>query len=320
MKTSNDWVKLSFIIMMSVNCAQANAQQPQRYFPDDLQQDGKITLSPGFSPDGETIYFAQSECSPIWQCPQRLKTAQLTADGWSTPELVELPVDARTDWPAVTPDGKTLVFSWSAPRDDYQNLDIYENFDLYTLDLTAPNAIPIPIYGADINRPRAGEIKQRRYFHNESLASVTAAGDLYFMTERIDGFGERDIYVAKAGVDGRFQTAVPLPEPINSKQRDDGVWVDSSGTIMLLTYPNRGGKGGADLFVSMLRNGEWSQPRNLGPQINSPYADFAGHLTPDKKSLVFTSDRPFPGQEEGLLQVWIADLPEEILSLIKSPL
>jgi hypothetical protein len=320
MKTSNDWVKFLLAVLILTIVAAVNAQQPQRFFPEALQQDGKITLSPGFSPDGKTIYFAQSECTPIWECPQRLKTAQLTADGWSTPELVQLPVDARTDWPAVTPDGNTLVFSWSAPREDYQNLDVIENFDLYTLDLTKSGSVPVPIYGADINRPRAGEIKSRRYFHNESYSSVTAAGDLYFMTERIDGFGERDIYVAKAGDDGRYQTAVPLPEPINSKQRDDGVWVDSSGTVMLLTYPNRGGQGGADLFISILRNGEWIEPRNLGPQINSPFADFAGRLTPDKKSLVFTSDRPFPSQEEGLLQVWVADLPEGILRLIKSPL
>ncbi len=297
-------------------CFQLKAQQPQRFHPEALQQDGKVTLSPSFSPNGKTIYFAQSECSPIWECPQRLKTSSLSLDGWSIPTLVSLPVDARVDWPNVTPDGKMLVFSWSAPRDDYENLDILENFDLYTLDLTRPGALPIAIYGADINRPRAGEIKSRRFFHNESLPSITETGDLYFMTERIDGLGERDIYITRAGGYGRYRTAVPLPKPINSNERDDGVWVNTTGNIMLLSYPNRGGQGGPDLFISVLRKGEWTTPRNLGPQINSPFAEFGGRITPDQKNIVFTSDRPFPGQSAGLLQVWTAEIAQDILQLI----
>lgn len=310
----------NFVILVgaSLLCLPLLAKQPERFFPTALQQDGKVTLSPGFSPDGKTIYFAQSECTPIWKCPQRLKRASLGVNGWSEPQLVSLPQEARTDWPAVTPDGKTLVFAWSAPREDYQNLEIIENFDLYTLDLTDQSAIPIAIYGADINRPRAGEIKTRRYFHNESLSTVTKSGDLFFMTERIDGIGERDIYVARAGKNGRYKTAIPLPAPINSKGRDDGVWVNPKGNIMLLTYPDRGGYGGPDLYISVMKKEEWSSPINLGKQVNSSYADFAARITPDQKSIVFTSDRPFAGQKAGLLQVWIADIPENIKDLILS--
>lgn len=287
-------------------CTYAAEDEPQRFAPDQLDQDGKVTLSPGFSPDGQTIYFAQSECSPIWECPQRLRRAQRTAQGWTTPEDVPLPRDGRVDWPSVSPDGKTLLFSWSAERDELAGLDIRENFDLYSLDLTDPAAVPIALTSGDINRPRAGSLKTLRFMHNETLPSLTSTGTLYFMTERPDGIGERDIYVARPAQDGMFRTAVPLPAPINTSGRDDGVWVDAEGSIMLLSYPNRGGEGGSDIFISFMKAGSWSKPQNVGARINSSYADFGARLTPDKTEIVFTSDRPYDEQEAGLLQVWSA--------------
>lgn len=297
-----------FLAAMFALPAAAQPEAPQRLAPDNLNQDGRVTLSPGFSPDGQTIYFAQSECTPIWECPQILKRAHRTNDGWSAPETVPLPQIARADWPSVSPDGQTLIFSWAADRPELSTLDIRENFDLYTLDLTEADAVPVPIRSGGINRPRAGSLKTLRLMHNETLPSLTRSGALYFMTERPDGTGERDIYIAQQQEDGRFSTAVPLPAPINTEERDDGVWVDADEKIMLLTYPERGGEGGPDIFISFNTENGWSDPQNVGPSINSQYADFAARLTPDKTQIVFTSDRPFDGKTRGLLQVWTAPL------------
>ncbi len=286
----------------------AIAETPKRFFPEALQQDGRITLSPGFSPDGRTIYFAQSECSPIWECPQTLKRSTLGDKGWSAPAAVDLGAEARADWPAVSPDGSTLIFSWSATRPDLATLDIAENFDLYTLDLTTDGAMPRPIDTGDINRPRAGGLKTLRYMHNEAYPSLTRSGALYFMTERPDGVGERDIYVARMRADGSYGTATPVAGPINSPQRDDGVWVNADETIMLLTYNARGGEGGADLFVSFRGDGQWSEPVNLGAPVNSPAEEFGARLTPDGKTIIFTSDRPDDGNEDRILQVYAAPI------------
>ena len=310
----NNVIKWVCFLSFSISYTQFINAAPSRFAPQALEQDGKVTLTPSFTPDGQTIYFAQSECSPIWQCPQRLKKSTLTSEGWSTPELVALPTNDRVDWPAVTPDGNTLVFSWAAPREDYKNLAISENFDLYTLDLTTPGAVPKPIKGADINRPRAGSVKSLRYVHNEAYPSFTLSGDLYFMTERLDGTGERDIYYAPANGDRTLQTAYPLPAPINSKRRDDGAWVDPEGDIMLLSYDNRGGLGSGDIFVSKKVEGRWQIPVNVGNSVNSPYADFGAKLTPDGKNIIFTSNRPVNGRDEDVLQVWIAPFPQSVLN------
>ncbi len=280
-----------------------NAITPERFAPMAIGQDNRITLTPAFSPDGSTIYFAQSECSPIWKCPQRLKRATLSKQGWSKPQKIALGAEGRVDWPSVSPDGSTLLFSWATKR-RHRGLDVYEDFDLYQLDLKAKNAVPTAIDSNDINRIRAGAITKLRYVHNETAPTLTRSGDLYFWTERLDGIGERDVYIAPSDGKGGFLAARPLPAPINSTGRDDGAWVNYDGTIMLLTYPDRGGSGGSDLFIARKDSGVWSTPINLGANINSVANEFAARLTPDNRFVVFTSDRAFPGQAVGLMQVW----------------
>jgi hypothetical protein len=45
--------------------------QAERFKPNMLNQDAKVTLSPIFSPDGNTIYFAKSECSLLMEFLER---------------------------------------------------------------------------------------------------------------------------------------------------------------------------------------------------------------------------------------------------------
>lgn len=301
--------------------ARQTQEGPQRFHPEALGQDGRVTLTPAFSPDGQTIYFAQSECSPIWECPQRLKRSRLTPSGWSPPELVPLPAEGRVDWPSVTPDGGQLLFSWATARARHAGRSVNEDFDLYSLDLSDSQAVPQPFDMADINRIRGGAIRTTRFVHNETAPSLTEGGDLYFWTERLDGIGERDVYVAPSDGRGGFLTARPLPPPINSTGRDDGAWVSPDGRLMLVTYEDRGGSGGSDLFVSHKIAGAWSTPRNLGPLVNSSHGEGAGRLTPDGALLVFTSDRPISDGARGLLQVWsvAASAVPELASLGRRP-
>jgi Tol biopolymer transport system component len=291
-------------IIFSLGALASDATPPSRFAPEELGQDGRITMSPTFSPDGRTIYFAQAECSPIWECPQRLKRSMMTENGWSTPEPVALPGEGRVDWPSVTHDGRRLLFSWATQRSRHEGKDVGDDFDLYSLDLEDKEALPIPLDEPDINRIRGGVVSTLRFVHNETAPYLTAAGDLYFWTERLDGIGERDVYMAPSDGNGGFLAARPLPAPINSRQRDTLGWISPDGNLMLLALDGRGGSGGDDLFVSTRMADGWSEPENLGPVVNSPHAEFGARLSPDGQWLVFSSTRPFEGQAAGLIQVW----------------
>lgn len=287
----------------------ARSPKSTLFLPDVLGPAGRITLTPGFSPDGGTMYFAQTECAPIWECPQRLKRIMRTESGWSRPARVPLPQDARVDYPSVTPDGRYLLFSWSATRPDYAGRDIYENFDLWRLDLTDTSANPEPLDGPDLNRIREGAVKKLRFVNNETAPILTTDGDLYFWTERLDGMGDRDVYRARPDGEGGFQRPEILTAPINSRSGDDGAWISPDGRTMLITYYDRGGCGGSDLFIAH-RNGEnWTNPANLGCDINSPFDEYAASMIPGTRKIVFPSTRPFEGAARDTVALWVAELP-----------
>lgn len=299
---------LAFVSIAATTHADAGAAAPVLFLPETLEPSGRFTLTPGFTPDGRTMFFAQTDCLPIWECPQRLMRIDMGPEGWSHPAPVPLPQDVRADYPSVTPDGRYLLFSWAGERPEYAGLDIDVNFDLWRLDLTDPAAEPEPLEGPDLNRPRAGQVKTLRFVNNETAPILTEAGDLYFWTERLDGVGERDVYIAQADGSGGFQRPRLLPAPINSPGRDDGAWVSPDGQLMLITYSDRGGCGGNDLFASRKIDDVWTEPQNLGCHINSPYDEGAGSIIPGTQTMVFMSSRPFDGGMPGTVALWAVEI------------
>lgn len=275
----------------------------ERFFPEELEQDGRISFTPVFSKDGRTMYFSQSECGQIANCPQRIKVSRMTEAGWSAPERVAQIPGARSGHPSLSPDGSMLLFNWSARRARWDENDVREDFDLYRLDLGDPDARPVPIDEPDINRIRGGRYKTWRYFNNEAAPILTNAGNLYFWSERIDGAGERDGYVAMADGAGGYEA--PQLLSVNTPEREDSFWVNADETILLFASPDRGGEGQSDIFVSKRQaDGSWGEAVNLGPIVNSSANEFFPSISPDGKRFFFTSMRGFDGQREGLSQIW----------------
>lgn len=61
------------------------------------------------------------------------------------------------------------------------------------------------------------------------------------------------------------------------------------GKIMVFSSNRNGTLGGMDLFVTLEKNGIWSEPVNLGNAVNSPYNEAYPHLDADN-NLYFSSD------------------------------
>ncbi|MDP4185965.1 MAG: OmpA family protein, partial [Bacteroidota bacterium] len=62
------------------------------------------------------------------------------------------------------------------------------------------------------------------------------------------------------------------------------------GDTLIFASDMRGGYGGADLYMSVRRNGEWGLPQNLGPEVNSEKEEVFPFICEDG-TLIFASSR-----------------------------
>jgi hypothetical protein len=81
-----------------------------------------------------------------------------------------------------------------------------------------------------------------------------------------------------------------LPEPINSKFWEGSCSVNADNNMMFFVSNRPGGIGGKDIYmIRKLPNGEWAEPMNLGPTINTQYDEDAPFIHVDGKTLYFSS-------------------------------
>lgn len=79
-------------------------------------------------------------------------------------------------------------------------------------------------------------------------------------------------------------------EPVNSKSYETTVSISPDGKRMFFTSDRAGGYGDTDIYMSELQpDGKWGAPKNLGPKINTLFADDSPFFHPDGVTLYFSS-------------------------------
>jgi outer membrane protein OmpA-like peptidoglycan-associated protein len=137
-------------------------------------------------------------------------------------------------------------------------------------------------YGGRINTMR-----------DEGAPFITADGeDVYFVqcwTE--DGLGDCDIYVGKMDYNGKWQEIRNLGDKVNSKYWDSHPFISPDGEYLYFASDRSGGYGGTDIWRSKrLRSGRWSEPKNLGPEINTSGDEKSPVIAPNGVDLYFSSN------------------------------
>ncbi len=123
---------------------------------------------------------------------------------------------------------------------------------------------------------------------NEEVVGLTADGSkLVMFKDKFDGTG--DLYVSRVA-DMRIDKPMKLDKMINSKYTEIAASISADGKSIYFASDKPGGKGGTDLYVSrILPNGKWSPAQNLGPTINTEYDEDFPNISPDGKTLFFSS-------------------------------
>ncbi|MGZ4049056.1 MAG: OmpA family protein, partial [Bacteroidia bacterium] len=141
----------------------------------------------------------------------------------------------------------------------------------------------------------------------EYFPSLTIDGKKLVFTERING--NEDFYESDLNDNGVFGKAYPLPGNINSTTFNEGAQnISQDGKWLIFTgcnFPE--GLGSCDLYISYLTKTGWSEPENLGRNVNSEFWESTPSLLPDKRDLYFSSNVPggFGGKD-----IWVCHRDE----------
>ncbi len=127
---------------------------------------------------------------------------------------------------------------------------------------------------------------------NQGAHSISPDGrSLYFtICESGGGYGSCDIYVSKR-VGNTWGKPVNLGPKINTKFKETQPCISGDGRSLYFVSSRPGGQGMLDIWVSNMQNdGNWGEPENLGPNVNTPTIDERPYIHPDGETLYFSSD------------------------------
>lgn len=182
--------------------------------------------------------------------------------------------------PLIADDDSTLYFTSRKPMDKNAITDMLGRYDenIYRSIRTKD--------GWSIAEPLEGEI-------NDILndAAVALLGDeermVIFKTAR--DMESSDLWLFGLNRSGKWKKEIKLSPSINSKWIENGLTVNTNGDLFIVASDRPGGYGGMDLYrIVRFGNGEHSEPRNLGPLVNTQYDEIAPTLLLDDRTLFFS--------------------------------
>lgn len=212
---------------------------------------------PSFTADGRTMYF---NCNSGDICVSHL-TGTWEEGSWTSPELLGAPISTAYEdvEPVINATGDKLYFTSRRPGNRWWGISFLSPFmDVFRVVNTLASA------------------KLGRSFFG--------------------GLGLTDVYVSY-WIDGAWSEPRSLNDvagepPINTPFHDHCLFFSADGKEAFWTSTRPGGFGENDIWTSRQVDGKWTEPENLGPNVNGPGSEHSPIPTPDRRSLYVTSTRP----------------------------
>ncbi len=164
-------------------------------------------------------------------------------------------------------DGKYLYFARCREEP-------YPNCDIFVAERLSDNSWGnVRSLGPNINSP-----------YWDSHPSLSHSGDtLFFASDRIGGFGMADLYYSVKDESGQWQKAQNMGPIINTRYSEVSPFFHHRHNV--LYFSSNGHPlnfGDFDIYKTYRRNGQWVEPKNLGPLVNGPGSEY--YFTIDSKS------------------------------------
>ncbi|PJA09601.1 MAG: hypothetical protein COX70_01355 [Flavobacteriales bacterium CG_4_10_14_0_2_um_filter_32_8] len=192
--------------------------------------------------------------------------------------------------PSISADGRTMIFT--SRRSDTKGGEVDKAGDFKYFE-----DIYISIWDSIDNswgkaRPIEGNLNTEGH---DACLSISPDGNSIYIYRNDGGAYIGDIFVSKKSLSsGSWGLPVPLEKPINTSYFESSACLSADGNKLYFVSEREGKKsdaqGKGDIYVSeRLTRTTWSEPKNLGPIINTPDDEISVFIHPDGKTLFFSS-------------------------------
>ncbi len=231
-------------------------------------------LNAVFAPNGQEFYFTRRG---IPRTPAAIMVTKRADLYWMPPEVVDFDSRYSAIDLFITADGGRMIFCSDRPHE--QDGGPPGDHDFWVSVRDGDNwSAPEPFASAALSE------------FEEFYPIITRSGNLYFNSQR-EGPGTNNIFWSSME-EGQYRQAEKLPQPINSEYREFDAYVSPEEDVIIFSSERPGGYGGSDIYVSFLaQEGNWTDPANLGGEVNSAASEYGAMPSPDGRYLFFTSGR-----------------------------
>jgi outer membrane protein OmpA-like peptidoglycan-associated protein len=126
---------------------------------------------------------------------------------------------------------------------------------------------------------------------SEYYPSITINDSLFVFTRRSGA--KEDFFESAILPNKKYTVSKLIRGEINAEAKKGAINISQDGEWLVFAgYDFPGGYGDFDLYISYYTPSGWSQPENLGRNINTENWESSPSLSPDKRALYFSSTRP----------------------------
>jgi outer membrane protein OmpA-like peptidoglycan-associated protein len=223
---------------------------------------------PFISIDGSRLYFTSTRIGGMDSSGRQgifsedfwYSVSQKEAD-WGQAKNLGYPLNTIDSEGAGTLSGGGTVLYFSA----YAREDGQGDCDLYFSELDST--------GWSVSKNMGQPLNSTAW---DSHPAISEEGDwLIFSSNRPGGYGGTDLWGSHRNANGVWDLPVNLGPTINTYADESGPFLHADGRSLYFASDGHPGFGSQDIFYSVIENGIWGKPVNLGPPINTPDPDLS---------------------------------------------
>ncbi len=235
---------------------------------------------PLIAPDGKTLYFSRAnhpdniggvdDDNDIWY-----STLDPQKDDWEEAKNLGEPLNNKGSnyISSITPDGDAMVVLLG---NKYTNSDKMRPGVSISTKTSEGWSKPEPL---EIINAYIQSIDGNYFLANNRRVLIMAI-------DRYDAYGGKDLYVSFRQRDGRWSEPLNLGNDINTAHEESSPYLAPDNETLYFSSKGYNGYGGSDVYISRRLDEtwtNWTEPENLGPDINSEGDDVFFNIPPSGK-------------------------------------